>query len=85
MGIAVNIDSVGTQQFNIVGAEKITHTQPTYYNPISTRYQDTHKKKIHAEKYSPYRAEKYYTYIFHMHRKHYVYMPHIEGSVDRRA
>ena len=28
MGIAVNIDSVGTQQFNIVGAEKITHTQP---------------------------------------------------------
>ncbi len=40
MGIAVNIDSVGTQQFNIVGAEKITHTQPTYYNPISTRIQD---------------------------------------------
>lgn len=44
MGIAVNIDSVGTQQFNIVGAEKITHTQPTYYNPISTRYQDADEK-----------------------------------------
>ena len=44
MGIAVNIDSVGTQQFNIVGAEKITHAQPTYYNPISTRYQDADEK-----------------------------------------
>lgn len=59
MGIAVNIDSVGTQQFNIVGAEKITHTQPTYYNPISTRYQDADEKnkapqvsKPEEEKYS---------------------------------
>lgn len=59
MGIAVNIDSVGTQQFNIVGAEKITHIQPTYYNPISTRYQDADEKnkapqvsKPEEEKYS---------------------------------
>ena len=44
MGIAVNIDSVGTQQFNIAGAAQITHTQPTYYNPISTRYQDADEK-----------------------------------------
>ena len=59
MGIAVNIDSVGTQQFNIVGTEKIIHTQPTYYNPISTRYQDADEKnkapqvsKPEEEKYS---------------------------------
>ena len=53
MGIAVNIDSVGTQQFNIVGAEKITHTQPTYYNPISTRYQDADEKNKAAQAAEP--------------------------------
>lgn len=69
MGIAVNIDSVGTQQFNIVGAEKITHTQPTYYNPISTRYQDADEKnkapqvskpeEVITEKYSAEEAASY--------------------------
>lgn len=49
MGIAVNIDSVGTQQFNIVGTEKITHTQPTYYNPVSTRIQDPDDAKAAAK------------------------------------
>ena len=53
MGIAVNIDSVGTQQFNIVGAEKITHTQPTYYNPISTRYQDADEKNKKSQVSKP--------------------------------
>ena len=53
MGIAVNIDSVGTQQFNIVGAEKITHTQPTYYNPISTRYQDADEKNKASQASEP--------------------------------
>lgn len=57
MGIAVNIDSVGTQQFNIVGAEKITHTQPTYYNPISTRYQDADEKNKASQVLKP--EEKY--------------------------
>lgn len=53
MGIAVNIDSVGTQQFNIVGAEKIIHTQPTYYNPISTRYQDADEKNKASQTSEP--------------------------------
>lgn len=49
MGVAVNIDQYEEGKVKTMWhAEKINHIQPTYYNPISTRWQDNDEENAAA-------------------------------------